>query len=111
MKDTKQTSILIRLSQEEKKLINETAEKNNKSTNKFLIDLILNNLDDTKEGNDIRSDIKNDTTNDITNDIIELLKNQLATKDEQIHNLQTIIFNRDAKLIELSKKHWWQFWK
>lgn len=107
MKDTKQTSILIRLSQDEKKLINRTAQKSNKSTNKFLKELILNNLDNTKENTDSKSDI----TNDITNDIITLLKNQLTTKDEQIHNLQTIIFNRDAKLIELSKKHWWQFWK
>ena len=107
MKDTKQTSILIRLSQDEKDLINKTAEKNNKSTNKFLKDLILNNLESTKESDDSKQDI----TNDITNDIIALLKNQLTTKDEQIHNLQTIIFNRDAKLIELSKKHWWQFWK
>lgn len=111
MKDTKQTSILIRLSQDEKKLINKTAEKNNKSTNKFLKELILNNLDNTKENTDSKSDSTNDITSDITNDIITLLKNQLTTKDEQIHNLQTIIFNRDAKLIELSKKHWWQFWK
>lgn len=28
----------------------------------------------------------------------------------QISNLQQIIYNRDIKLIETSKK-WWKFWK
>lgn len=28
----------------------------------------------------------------------------------QIYNLQQIIYNRDTKLIETSKK-WWKFWK
>lgn len=103
MSDDKNTSILLRLTQEEKNKISAKAKLVKKSTNKFLKDLILNNLDSNK-GN-------NDNKNDINNDIIDLLKEQLAIKDEQIRNLQSIIFNRDTKLIELSKKHWWQFWK
>lgn len=107
MNDNKNASILLRLTQEEKNKITSKAKSVNESTNKFLKDLILNNLDNTETNNNIKNDIKND----INNDIIELLKEQLTIKDEQIHNLQTIIFNRDAKLLELSKKHWWQFWK
>lgn len=103
MSDNKNASILLRLTQEEKNKITSKAKLVNESTNKFLKDLILNNLDITETNNDSK--------NDINNDIIELLKEQLTIKDEQIHNLQTIIFSRDAKLLELSKKHWWQFWK
>lgn len=103
MSDNKNASILLRLTQEEKNKITSKAKSVNESTNKFLKDLILNNLDN--------AETNSDNKNDINNDIIELLKEQLNIKDEQIHNLQTIIFNRDAKLLELSKKHWWQFWK
>lgn len=40
------------------------------------------------------------------------LKEQLDRKDEQIINLQKIIYNKDTKLLEISeKKFWWQFWK
>ena len=39
------------------------------------------------------------------------LNEQLQAKDEQIKNLQTIIYNRDTKLLETTNKHWWQFWK
>ena len=42
--------------------------------------------------------------------ISEILKDQLKTKDVQIANLQQIIYNRDTKLIETSKR-WWEFWK
>ena len=103
MNDSKNTSILLRLTKEEKEKITSKAKSLNKSTNKFLKSLILDNIDITGKTDDIK--------NDINQDIIELLKEQLITKDEQIHNLQTIIFNRDSKLIELSKKHWWEFWK
>ncbi len=38
----------------------------------------------------MNTETNNDSKNDINNDIIELLKEQLTIKDEQIHNLQTI---------------------
>ena len=42
----------------------------------------------------------------------EILKEQLTIKDNQIENLQKIIYNSETKLIELSqKKHWYEFWK
>lgn len=107
MNDSKNTSILLRLTKEEKEKITSKAKSLNKSTNKFLKNLILNNIDNIDKADDTKDDI----ANDINQDIIDLLKEQLTIKDEQIHNLQTIIFNRDSKLIELSKKHWWEFWK
>jgi hypothetical protein len=59
----------------------------------------------------VLNDDINEHKNDINNDIIDILKEQLKTKDMQISNLQQIIYNRDTKLIETSNKKWWKFWK
>lgn len=101
MPKTKQTSFLLRVTPEEKKIIIEKADKENLSMNEFIKRKVLS--DDINENID---DIKND----IKNDIIDILREQLKTKDMQISNLQQIIYNRDTKLIETSKK-WWKFWK
>ena len=101
MPKTKQTSFLLRVTPEEKKIIIEKAYKENLSMNEFIKRKVLS--DDINENID---DIKND----IKNDIIDILREQLKTKDMQISNLQQIIYNRDTKLIETSKK-WWKFWK
>lgn len=101
MPKTKQTSFLLRVTPEEKKIIIEKADKENLSMNEFIKRKVLS--DDINENID---DIKND----IKNDIIDILREQLKTKDMQISNLQQIIYNRDIKLIETSKK-WWKFWK
>lgn len=97
MPKTKQTSFLLRVTPEEKKLIIEKADKENLSMNEFIKRKVL-------------SDDINENKNDITDDIIEILKDQLKTKDMQIANLQQIIYNRDTKLIETSNKKWWKFW-
>lgn len=101
MTENKQVQIIIRTTQEEKAIITQKAKDKGISVNEFIKRIIL--------GEDINDNI-NDNKNDITDDIIEILKDQLKTKDMQIANLQQIIYNRDTKLIETSKK-WWEFWK
>lgn len=97
MGKNKQVQIIIRTTQEEKNIITKKAKDKGISVNKFIKKIVL------------EEDI-NDNINDNKNDIIEILKEQLKTKDIQIANLQQIIYNRDTKLIETSKK-WWEFWK
>lgn len=97
MGKNKQVQIIIRTTQEEKNIITKKAKDKGISVNKFIKKIIL------------EEDI-NDNINDNKNYIIEILKEQLKTKDIQIANLQQIIYNRDTKLIETSKK-WWEFWK
>ena len=101
MAENKQVQIIIRTTQEEKAIITQKAKDKGISVNEFIKRIIL--------GEDFNDNI-NDNKNDITDDIIEILKDQLKTKDMQIANLQQIIYNRDTKLIETSKK-WWEFWK
>lgn len=97
MGENKQVQIIIRTTQEEKNIITKKAKDKGISVNEFIKKIVL------------EEDI-NDNINDNKNDIIEILKEQLKTKDIQIANLQQIIYNRDTKLIETSKK-WWEFWK
>lgn len=101
MKDNKQVQIIIRTTSEEKEEITKKAKDKGVSVNEFIKSIILSND---------KEDIKSDSNNDINNAIIEILREQLSAKDMQIANLQQIIYNRDAKLIETSKK-WWEFWK
>lgn len=101
MTENKQVQIIIRTTQEEKAIITQKAKEKGISVNEFIKRIILED--------DINDNI-NDNKNDITDDIIEILKDQLKTKDMQIANLQQIIYNRDTKLIETSKR-WWEFWK
>ena len=98
MAENKQVQIIIRTTQEGKNIITQKAKDKGISVNEFIKRIILE--DDIKA--DITDNI-NDSNNDITNDIIEILKDQLKTKDMQIANLQQIIYNRDTKLIETSK--------
>jgi uncharacterized protein (DUF1778 family) len=103
MTENKQVQIIIRTTQEEKNIITQKAKDKGISVNEFIKRIILE--DDIKADS---TDNINDNNNDITSDIIELLKEQLKTKDIQIANLQQIIYNRDTKLIETKK--WWKFW-
>ena len=105
MSENKQVQIIIRTTQEEKNIITQKAKYKGISVNEFIKRIILE--DDIKADS---TDNINDSNNDITSDIIELLKDQLKTKDMQIANLQQIKYNRDTKIIETTKK-WWEFWK
>ena len=82
MAENKQVQIIIRTTQEEKNIITQKAKDKGISVNEFIKRIILE--DDIKA--DITDNI-NDSNNDITNDIIEILKDQLKTKDMQIANL------------------------
>ncbi|MEI4356091.1 plasmid mobilization protein [Streptococcus suis] len=101
MSDIKQVQIIIRVSKEERSKIKEMAQYNGISVNEFIKNKVFS---------DIENQDTNDSNNDINLDIIQILKEQLQTKDMQIANLQQIIYNRDTKLLE-APKPWWKFWK
>jgi uncharacterized protein (DUF1778 family) len=103
--DSKQVQIIIRTTKEEKNQIMEEAKEKGVSMNEFIKEKLLKSA--KKE--DIASDI-NDSDNNITSDIIDILREQVSIKDEQIKELHHLLYNRDTKLLE-SPKHWWQFWK
>lgn len=98
--------VILRVTKEEKEAISEKARNRSISVNQFIKNCIFEN-----EKNSDSTTEEGDNKNDITRDIISILNEQLRAKDEQIKNLQTIIYNRDTKLLETSAKHWWQFWK
>lgn len=104
MADNKSVQIILRTTKEEKEEITKKAKNKGLSVNEYIKQELLN----YKDNNDSTSDI-NDSKNDSTSAIIEILREQLKTKDIQIANLQQIIYNRDTKLIE--HKKWWHFWK
>lgn len=93
--DSKKAQIILRTTADEKQRITDIAKENGVSINTFIKDKVLTS---------------NDSKNDIDSDIVKILQEQLAIKDEQIINLQKIIFNRDTLLLETQKK-WWHFWK
>lgn len=97
MADNKSVQIILRTTKEEKEEITKKAKDKGLSVNEYIKQKILNHKNNS------------DSTSDITNAIIEILREQLKTKDIQIANLQQIIYNRDTKLIE--HKKWWHFWK
>ena len=88
MSDNKMVQVIFRVTKEEKEAISEKAQSRNISVNQFIKNCIFEN----EKISD--STIKEDDS-----------------KYEQIKNLQTIIYNRDTKLLETSTKHWWQFWR
>lgn len=104
MADNKSVQIILRTTKEEKEEITKKAKDKGLSVNEYIKQKILNHNNNSDSTSDI-----NDSNNDITNAIIEILREQLKTKDIQIANLQQIIYNRDTKLIE--HKKWWHFWK
>lgn len=104
MADNKSVQIILRTTKEEKEEITKKAKEKGLSVNEYIKQELLNHKDNDGSNSDI-----NDSKNDITSDIIEILREQLKTKDIQIANLQQIIYNRDTKLIE--HKKWWHFWK
>lgn len=102
----------IRLEIEQKKKLSELAKADNKSITAYILDkTIFAESNQEKLENEASSRIADDS-NRIDNELYKALMEQLDRKDEQIINLQKIIYNKDTKLLELSeKKFWWQFWK
>ena len=103
--------INIRVTDEQKELITSKAKDSNKSITQYLIDKALD--DDTSNVHNADS-----------NRIIEILNNQLAVKDEQIKskdnqllNLQQMLYVKENRMLEYehekdenSNKQWWKFW-
>ena len=104
MADNKSVQIILRTTKEEKEEITKKAKDKGLSVNEYIKQKLLNHKNSNGSSDDI-----NDSKDDSTSAIIEILREQLKTKDIQIANLQQIICNRDTKLIE--HKKWWQFWK
>lgn len=98
--------INIRVTDEQKTLINRLAEENEKTMSAYIIDKICIEpvyQDDSK---------RIDETKKVDEELVSLLMKQVEQKDIQIEQLHKIIYNKDTKLLEYdSKKSWWQFWK
>ncbi len=98
--------INIRVTDEQKALINKLAKENEKSISAYIIDKIC--IEPVYQNDSKRID----DTKKFDEELVSLLMNQLEQKDLQIEQLHKIIYNKDTKLLEYdSKKSWWQFWK
>lgn len=107
----KMPQINIRVTDEQKELITSKAKDSNKSITQYLIDKALDDDTSTVQNAD-------------SNRIIEILNNQLAVKDEQIKNkdnqllnLQQMLYVKENRMLEHehekdenSDKRWWKFW-
>lgn len=103
--------INIRVTDEQKELITSKSKDSNKSITQYLIDKALD---------DDASNVQNADSNRI----IEILNNQLTVKDEQIKskdnqllNLQQMLYVKENRMLEYeqekdenSNKRWWKFW-
>lgn len=79
MADNK-VQMVIRLEEAEREAIKKLASEENKSMNQYVIDKVLSNKDSRNN--------ENDTVGDMT---IEILSNQIATKDEQLNRMQNLL--------------------
>lgn len=98
--------INIRVTDEQKELINRLAKESDKTISAYIINKVCIESvyqDDSKR-------IEEDK--ELNDELVLLLMKQLEQKDMQIEQLHKIIYNKDTKLLEYdSKKFWWQFWK
>lgn len=96
----KTARITIRVSEIEKERIQFLASKQNLSVNEYMKNCALNN--DVKQ--DVKTDF-NDSTSDIT-DInritVEALIKQLETKDNQINQLQSLLYSKIPNQLEMT---------
>lgn len=98
--------INIRVTDEQKALINKLAKENEKSISAYIIDKIC--IESVYQNDSKRID----ETKNVDEELVSLLMKQIEQKDIQIEQLHKIIYNKDTKLLEYdSKKSWWQFWK
>lgn len=125
MENKKIVQTILRTTVKEKENITKKAKEQGLSVNEYIKNIVLSD-DSTMISDKEKSDIKDDITykeelDELRKTVLEkyidiaayeTLKEQLDRKDEQIINLQKIIFNKDTKLIEhQEKKSWWRFWK
>ena len=99
----------IRLEKEQKERLAELAKADKKSITAYILDMTLLENEPKESAQDHASErIAGDSTR-IDNELYKALIEQLNRKDEQIINLQKIIYNKDTKLLEYSQKK--SFWK
>lgn len=99
----------IRLEKEQKERLAELAKADKKSIAAYILDKTLLENEPKESAQDHASErIAGDSTR-IDNELYKALIEQLNRKDEQIINLQKIIYNKDTKLLEYSQKK--SFWK
>ncbi|MFZ7334553.1 plasmid mobilization protein [Streptococcus pluranimalium] len=97
--------INIRVTDEQKALINKLAKENEKSISAYIIDKICIESVYQDDSERIEED------NKPNEELVSLLIKQIEQKDIQIEQLHKIIYNKDTKLLEYdSKKTWWKFW-
>lgn len=102
----------IRLELEQKEKLSELAKADNKTITAYILDKTIFAENMEKEQEDTASARIADDSNRIDAELYKALIEQLDRKDEQIVNLQKIIYNKDTRLLELTdKKSWCQFWK
>lgn len=98
--------INIRVTDEQKALINKLAKENEKSISAYIIDKIC--IESVYQNDSKRID----ESKKVDEELVSLLMKQIEQKDIQIEQLHKIIYNKDTRLLEYdSKKSWWQFWK
>ncbi|MFI3071901.1 DUF1778 domain-containing protein [Streptococcus suis] len=99
----------IRLEPEQKEKLAELAKADNKTITAYILDktIFAETVENAQEDtSSTRIDVDN---NRIDSELYKALIEQLDRKDEQIINLQKIIYNKDTKLLEYSQKK--SFWK
>lgn len=99
----------IRLEPEQKEKLAELAKADNKTITAYILDRTIFSKTPEKEQDDTANSRIDDDNNSIDSKLYRVLIEQLDRKDEQIVNLQKIIYNKDTKLLEYSQKK--SFWE
>ena len=99
----------IRLEKEQKERLVELAKADNKSVTAYILDKTLLENEPQESAQENASERIADDSERIDAELYKALIDQLDRKDEQIVNLQKIIYNKDTKLLEYSQKK--SFWE
>ena len=99
----------IRLEKEQKERLAELAKADKKSITAYILDKTLLENEPKESAQDHASERIAGGSTRIDNELYKALIEQLNRKDEQIINLQKIIYNKDTKLLEYSQKK--SFWE
>lgn len=98
----------IRLESEQKEKLLKLAKSENKTITAYILDKTIFSKTDNESAKEEDSSRLYDDSKRIDNELYKALIEQLDRKDEQIVNLQKIIYNKDTKLLEYSQKK--SFW-
>ena len=99
----------IRIKPEQKEKLVELAKAENKTVTAYILDKTIFTENKQEEWENKDSSRIADASNRIDKELYKALVEQLDRKDEQIINLQKIIFNKDTQLLEYSQKR--SFWE